>query len=258
MGVNALGDIFNIFEKIKDNWREWKSVPYAFLSLAAIYIWIALRADKIQNFEDLLLMALIFVGILLIYVFICAIHISCEKAKETTENMKKPKSILFFVAGICLSVILVIVSSYILITDIINKDGKYVIWADEYHIAMTNNVHNSYYLTGETVTIRGEKLQDYSRDCVFELDFNKDGTFTIAHGNKMYGVTPGHNGIGCSDACTGKLWKLEQADNDVYYIVNVDEGTYLKWYDALNNWTTHPNITENNKDQYLLCIEKVD
>jgi len=74
----------------------------------------------------------------------------------------------------------------------------------------------------------------------------------------MYGVTPGHNGIGCSDACTGKLWKLEQADNDVYYIVNVDEGTYLKWYDALNNWTTHPNITENNKDQYLLCIEKVD
>ena len=250
MGVNILGDIFNVFDKIRDNWREWKSVPYAFLSLAAIYIWIALRADKIQNIEDLLLLALVFVGILLVYVFVCALHTS----KTNTKHSKTP----LFVTGICISVVIVIISSYLLVADITNKDGRYVIWADEYHIAMTNNVHKSYYLTGEQVTVRGQKLEDYSRDCVFELDFNKDGTFTISHGDKVFGVTPGHNGVGYSDSCTSTLWKLEQAEDNVYYIVNVDEGTYLKWFADLNNWTTHPNITEDNKDQYLLCIEKVD
>ncbi len=259
-----MGDLFNIFDKINDNWREWKSVPYAFLALTGLYVWISLKADVMQTPERLLFLALVFLGIFLAYTFVCAIHVHCEKAKEAEESadaakaVKNPAKIRLFVAGICVSVMIVIISSYLLIASIADKDGKYVIWADDYRIAMTHNVHKSYYLSGESVIVRSEKLEDYSRDSVFELDFKGNDTFTIAYGDKLLGVTPGQNGVGYSKACTSTLWKLEEVEDGVYYILNVDEDTYLKWYDHLQNWTTHRSITEDNRSQYLICIEKVD
>ncbi len=259
-----MGDLFNIFDKINDNWREWKSIPYVFLTLTGLYIWIAFKLDIMQRPARLLFLSLIFLGIFLAYTFVCAIHVNHETPKEEgeseeanngSENISK---IRLFIAGICISVIIVVISSYLLILGIADKDGKYVIWADEYNIALTHNVHKSYYLSGDTVLVRSKKLEDYSRNSVFELDFKGNNTFTIAYGDKLLGVTPGKNGVGYSEACTSTLWKLEKAEEGVYYILNVDENTYLKWYDHLQNWTTHPSITENNRNQYLLCIEKVD
>ena len=258
-----MGDIFNIFDKIKDNWREWQSIPYAFFSLAGLYAWLAFKVDVLQTPATLIFLALIFLGAFLIYTFLCAIHENDEKTKsadesQTTEGKnRKPVKPNIFVVGICISVLLIIISSCMLFFNVTDKDGKYVIWADKYNIALTHNVHKSYYLSGDPVVVHSGKLEDYSRDSVFELDFRNNGTFTISYGNKLLGVTPGKNGVGYSKACTSILWKLEKVEDGVYYIVNVDEDVYLKWYDHLQNWTTHPNIMEKNKGQYLLCLEKV-
>ena len=139
-----------------------------------------------------------------------------------------------------------------------SKDGRYVIWAYEYRMALTPKVHNSYYLEGEEIRVVKNKLTDYTKHCVFELDFNSDDTFTIRNHDNFLGVTPGQNGVGYSDACTSILWKLKEADDDLHYIINADENVYLKWYPEQNNWTTHQSIINDYLDQYLLCVEKVD
>ena len=259
-----MGDILNFFEKVKANWREWRSVPYAFLGLLSFYLGLALNIDALKNLECLLFLALIFLGFFLTYIFSCALHVYFEKQKAAAESegeankpVKCVKSRLY-IAGICVSLLIVIISAFLLFSKFTNKDGKYVIWADEYHIALTHSVHKSYYLSGDEVVVRGEKLEDYPRDSVFYLDFKGGDTFTIAYGDKHLGVTPGQNGVGYSDACTSVLWKLEEVEEGLYYIVNVDEETYLKWYEDLGNWTTHKRVTEKNKDQYLLCMEKVE
>ena len=262
-----MGDFFSIFDKINANWREWKSIPYAFSGLTALYLTLAFKFNALKNSESFLFLALLFLGILLTYTFVCALHVNFEKEKsasvaseeekeETNKPVKSGKTRLY-IAGICVSLLIVIISSYLLIMSATDKDGKYVIWADEYHVALTHNVHKSYYLSGDEVVVRGEKLEDYPRDSIFYLDFKSGDTFTIAYGDKLLGVTPGQNGVGYSDACTSVLWKLEEVEEGLYYIVNVDEETYLKWYDNLGNWTTHKIITEENNDQYLLCMEKV-
>jgi len=113
---------------------------------------------------------------------------------------------------------------------------------------------------GDPVQAKGEELTDYTGRSVLELDFEKDGTFTVSYNGKLLGDVEGENGVGYHEPGTEKiktLWELEEVEPGVYFIRNVQENTYLKWFEAKNNWTTHPNIVEENRGQYLIRLEPV-
>jgi hypothetical protein len=162
------------------------------------------------------------------------------------------------IACISLVILTLIVGTVMFATSLVSKDGNYVIWVDEYQIAMSPGVHKSFYLSGLPVAVRNGELEEYPRQCVFELDFKSDDTFTISYGGKLIGVAPGQNGVGFSDNNTAVLWKLEKAGNGVYYIFNVDGNTYLQWLESMENWTTHRGIIEEYRSQFMHCLEMVD
>lgn len=107
---------------------------------------------------------------------------------------------------------------------------------------------------GDKVQAKGTQLTDYTSRCVVELDFEKDGTFAILIDGKKLGAEPGQNGVGYREQCTSDTWMLEEVSEGVYYIKNIGNGTYLKWFEAKDNWTTHPNIVDDNREQYLMCL----
>ncbi len=256
-----MSDILAAFLKIKDDWLEWKSIPSFAICLVAIYVLIVGVPGILSGVIVCLYLAFVFLSLLGIYILACAIHVNREKATlavEETGNVKASSKETLYKIGISLFLVLVVVFSVLLATNITNKDGKYVIWADGYRVAMTHKVHKDYYLSGADISVHENKLENYPRNCIFYLDFKNDGTFTIAHNDKLLGVTPGKNGVGFSSSCTSVLWTLEEAGEDVYYILNVEEETYLKWFDNLNNWTTNHQITDENREEYVLCLEKVN
>lgn len=249
----------NFIDHIKDKWLEWESVIYAFLVLMTVYATLA-NIPAIQPIS--LQLALIFVCILAGYTICCAIHVRNEKLKTaglTDANKLTCKFKVLFCSVIAVCILVIISALFILFYNSQGnfKDGKYVIWADEYRIALTPEVRNSYYLEGEKIHLVKGELGDYSKHCVFELDFNKDDTFTIKYRDSFLGMTPGQNGIGYSDSSTSINWKLEEAGEGLYYIINADEDAYLKWYPDKDNWTTNNKLINKYKEQYLLCIEKV-
>lgn len=258
----------HLIENIKKNWLKWESVPFVFAIITMFYVGIASEANDWTGIDfdgrKYLLLALPFLALFFVYIVCCFVHMRREKTRSVAETAepepektKSKKKTIWLVSGICAAVLAVTVLIVLLISNSMNRDGKYVIWADEYHIALSPEIHNSYYLEGKAVSVRGDELSDYPKECVLELDFGDDDTFTISIGGKLLGVTPGKNGVGYSEACTSVLWQLEEQEEGVYYIRNVDENTYLKWYEYMENWTSHPNIVEENKLQYRMCLEKV-
>lgn len=259
----------NLIESIKKNWLKWESVPFVFAIITMFYVSIASEVNDWTGIDiggsEYLLIAIPFMALFLVYLICCMVHIKKEKTKAAsnavangaTEN-KSTKRVIWLVTGICAAAIAVFVLILLLISGSGHKDGKYLIWADKYHIAVSPEVHNSYYLEGKEVSVRGDKLADYSEDCVLELDFNEEETFTISINGKLLGVVPGKNGVGYSSANTAVLWQLEEQKDGTYYIRNVDENTYLKWFDNQNNWTSHPNITTKNEEQYIMRLERVN
>ena len=250
----------NFIDHIKDKWLEWESIAYAAGALIAIF-GILTATDFLQPFS--LQIALIFIGILAVYTIFCAIHVRKEKIKASGEANGKNLSCKFkvlFCSIIAFSSLVIIAISYFLLynPDKSFSDGKYVIWSDEYRVALTPEVRNSYYLEGEKISLTKGQLGDYSKHCIFELDFDKDDTFTIKYRDNYLGMTPDQNGIGYSDSCTSIRWELEEAYEGVYYIINADEDAYLKWYPDKDNWTTNDKLMDKYKEQYLICIEKVD
>ena len=253
----------NLIERIKDNWLEWKSLPYAFVTLVMAFLAFANLPNLLSDTIGYLYLGLIFVGIFIIYVVFCAMHVShMEKAGDAASNkafeMGHKNKLSAWMAVIVGCVVLAIVIFLLLFATNNKRDGKYVIWSDEYRIALTPEVHNSYYLEGEKISLTKGKLNEYSKHCVFELDFDKDDTFTIKYRDNYLGMTPEQNGIGYSDSCTSIRWKLEEADEGVYYIINADEDAYLKWYHDKDNWTTNEKLIDKYREEYLICIEKVD
>lgn len=254
---------------IKNNWLKWESAPFVFAIITMFYVGIASEVNDWTGIDiggkEYLLLSLPFVLLFLVYLVCCGVHTSrakkavAEGEGEGLQPSKKNnhKKTIWLITGICLAVLAVFVLILLLISGSGHRDGKYVIWADEYHVALSPEVHNSYYLEGKEVNIRGDKLADYPKETVFELDFKDDETFTISANGKLLGVTPGKNGVGYSKESTCVLWKLEEQDDGVYYVLNVDDNTYLKWYEHLQNWTTHPNIVDKNEDQYLMRLERI-
>lgn len=258
----------SLIENIKKNWLKWESVPFVFAIITMFYVGIASEVNDWTGIDfggtEYLLLSLPFLALFLVYLLSCSIHLKKEKARASAEagneqlsESKKSVKTIWLVFGICAAVFALVVLVLLLISNSGHRDGKYVIWADEYHIAISPEVHNSYYLEGEAVNIRGDKLADYPEECVFELDFKDDETFTISYKGKLLGVTPGKNGVGYSSSNTAVLWQLEEQKEGIYYIRNVDENTYLKWYEYMENWTSHPNIVDKNEDQYLMRLERV-
>ncbi|MBQ7969272.1 MAG: hypothetical protein IJ292_05565 [Clostridia bacterium] len=261
----------NLIENIKKNWLKWESLPFVFAIILMFYIGIASEVNDWTGInmggKEYFLLSIPFLVLFLLYVVWCVIHITKEKknatAVECTEEQaksKKTKKTIWLVSGVCAAVLAIALLILFLISgnNGADRDGKYVIWADEYHIALTPEVHKSYYLSGCAVGVKGGKLTDYPKQCVFELDFKDDDTFTITCNGKFLGVTPDKNGVGYSASCTSITWELEEVEEGLYYIRNVDENTYLKWYDPMQNWTTHHEISDEYQSQYLLRLEKVN
>ena len=262
-----------IVEKIEENWLEWISLPFTFLIMALAYVGLVLNVDSwfgiLLTVGGYLLLAVPFLLLFVGYLLWCILH--QRKLKKTpavqeeadpeeqkkAEKAAKSKSVWVTTCAILTAVAMLIVFLLLLANDKSLKDGKYVIWAEKYHVSMSPEVTHEFYLVGDAVRAKGDELTDYTARSVLELDFEKDGTFTITHEGKLLGVVPKKNGIGYREECTSTLWELEEVEPGVYYIRNVEENTYLKWFEAKTNWTTHPNIVDDNRSQYLMRLEFV-
>lgn len=258
----------SLIESIKKNWLKWESTPFVFAIIAMFYVTLASEINDWTGIDiggmEYLLLSLPFIALFLVYLVCCFVHVKKEKAKalveagnEQLDKKQSVKKTIWLITGICAAVLAIFALILVLISNSGHRDGKYIIWSNEYHVALSPKVHNSYYLEGKNVNVRGDKLADYPNECVVELDFMDDEKFTISYKNKKLGVTPGKNGVGYASQNTSVLWQLEEQEDGVYYIRNVDENTYLKWYEYMQNWTSHPNIVDKNEDQYLLCLERV-
>ncbi len=260
----------DFLDKISANWLKWTSLPFAFALGISFYVFTASELNDLPNVEmggrEYLLLAIPFLLLLAGYLVGCCIHntrIKKEKPQQEaapegkTKSARSKKIVWLVFSGCCLAVAILTIVLMFAPKSGAFRDGNYVIWADEYSIALSPEVHKSYYLEGDPVAAEDGQLTDYPKRCIVELDFGEDGTFTIAHNGKLLGVTPGKNGVGYSEQNSSILWELEELDDGVYYIHNVDEDTYLKWYEAQENWTSHPNIVDDNKQQYRLRLVRV-
>lgn len=260
----------DFLNKISENWLKWTSLPFAFALDISFYVFTASELNDLPNVElrgrEYLLLAIPFLLLLLGYVVGCCVHNAKHRKKmpqqeaAPAEKSKatRSKKILWLVFSGCFLAVAILTFVLMFTPNSEGfRDGNYVIWADEYAVALSPEVHKSYYLEGDPVEAEDGQLTDYPKRCVVVLDFQEDGTFTIAHNEKLLGVTPGKNGVGYGGEGTSILWDLEELDDGVYYIHNVDEDTYLKWYEAQQNWTSHPNIVDENKQQYRLRLERV-
>lgn len=256
-----LKEILEAFFNIKENWREWKSVFTVVILLTAAYFGLVIKFERLRTVVGIISLAVICIGVLAAYIFLCALHGVHKREQEleasgTPCKKKKKKAIL--IIGICVSVLIVAMGVCQLILGIVDRDGEYVIWVEDYNYAMTHVPVNVFYLDDAKVTVQARELVDYPGKCVFELDFKRGNTFTISYGGKLYGTVPGtEGGVGCNSNQTCTLWELEGGENGVYRIKNVDTGKYLQWYKTKRNWTCKA-VVEEYADQYNMCIQKLD
>jgi len=267
-----------ILGKIEEHWLEWVSLPFAFLISVLAYLGVFFNVDdwtnRVWSTGEYVLLAVPFALLFLGYLAWCIIHQYNEKKKAAAQQeeelsdeekatlQKKNKGRTIWIVSVaCLVTVgMVICLVFALAADRTMKDGKYVVWSEKYHVSLSPEVTHSYYLVGDPVQAKGEELTDYTGRSVLELDFEKDGTFTVSYNGKLLGAVEGENGVGYHEPGTEKiktLWELEEVEPGVYFIRNVQENTYLKWFEAKNNWTTHPNIVEENRGQYLIRLEPV-
>lgn len=177
---------------------------------------------------------------------------TAEKINKINSSKSK-KKIFGIVGGVLLAVILAVTLFFVFS----GKDGDYVIYAPEFNIALSGDVaKNNHYHKGEEISVKNGKVTDYSKKCVWELDFDKDGTFTISRNGKMLGIEPGYNGIGLGDEYSAKRWELVETKDGIR-IRNTETKYWLEWYPEKDNWTTHYEIIEGKDDQFLIELYKV-
>lgn len=136
------------------------------------------------------------------------------------------------------------------------KSGEYIIWNPAYEIAMSGQKVNKHYLVGVHVNSRNGELKDAPADCIWQIEFFEDKTFTISRGGENLGIQPGYNGIGLGGNYSADRWILEPMGDDLYYIRNVDVHAYLEWYNDKDNWGSYERITEDNSDMFLMGLSK--
>ncbi len=257
----------NLIEYIKKYWLKWESLPFVFLFIVVPYFGIASEANGWFNIvmtgTQYLLLAIPFAVLFIVYAVSCGVHGHNEKKRAAQSAVGAPQGekseskTIWTVSAICAVVLVGVLVVLLLIANNGHQDGRYVLWADEYHVALTPTVVNEHYLKGEVVGVRGDQLTDYASHCVVELDFGDDETFTITYNGKLLGLTPGYNGVGYAESCTSTLWQLEEVEDGVYYVRNVKEDAYLKWYDDKNNWTSYGDILDKYEDEYRIRLEMV-
>lgn len=139
-----------------------------------------------------------------------------------------------------------------------NPDGKYVIWNAAYSTALSGDVAtNEHYLKGEPVLTNGGKLMEYENTCVWDVKFLDDGTVTISRNSVTLGVELGYNGVGLGGANTSDRWKLIEAEDGQYYIRSAESGGYLEWYNDKKNWASYDKVSDQNRDLFLLKMQKI-
>lgn len=266
-----------IFGKIEEHWLDWVSLPFAFVISVLSYFAIVLNLDEWLGIELMiegyLMLAAPFLLLFLGYLTWCIIHQHHikknppaeeelpDEEKEKIQKKNKARNI-WIVSGACaLTLVLVAAIAVGLATDKTLHDGKYVIWVERYHMSLTPEVVNDYYLKGDEVLSEGTKLKHYTARSVVELDFEKDGTFTITHNGQKLGVVPNKKtGVGYGDKFTNCIWELvpvEEAEEGAYYIRNTQENTYLTWLVDKTDWTTHDYMSEKKIGQYIMRLKRV-
>lgn len=139
-----------------------------------------------------------------------------------------------------------------------NPDGKYVIWNAAYSTALSGEVAtNEHYLKGEPVLTNGGKLMEYESTCVWDVKFLDDGTVTISRNSVTLGVELGYKGVGLGGKNTSDKWKLIEAEDGKYYIRNAESGGYLEWYNDKKNWASYDKVNDQNRDLFLLKMQKI-
>ena len=261
----------HLIEGITKRWLKWSSLPFVFSILLMFYMGIA---SELSDWTGIvvepigyLLLGVPFAAALVGYIVWCVIHNRNAKKEKAAQAQKDTpnedtkeddKDTVGWILGIgCVIIAFIVVFILLFSGNGELKDGKYVIWAQEYHVAMSPETTSSYYLKGDPVQAKGNELTDYTSRCVVDIDFKNDGTFTISHAGKLLGTVPGYNGVGYKEENTGVTWMLEEVEKDVYYIHNVEGDTYLKWFLLKENWTTDTDIVDSNRQQYLICLERI-
>jgi hypothetical protein len=180
--------------------------------------------------------------------------------KETPENISQPKSgpKPWLIPVILAAVLLVgAVVCFVVFSDQGEiTSGTYVIWNPSYGVAMSDDVTKKHYLAGKRVEHSGQRLRDYPDDCVWQIDFFSDGTFTISRNGQNLGMVPGYNGVGLGGEHTADRWILTEAGDGLYYIRNVEENSYLEWFDTKDNWSVYDQVKDENRDMFLLRLSK--
>ena len=181
-----------------------------------------------------------------------------ETASRTTdEKVRRSKRTGWIVGAVTTAVIVVAVALFLMLSGSDSRDGSYVIWNPDSSVAMSKQIVKEYYLAGHDVTWDENRVAGYNSTCVWQLDFNDDGTFTISFGGKLLGMQAGYNGLGFDGVFTENRWELVQADGGLYYIRNTQTGYYLEWFAQKNNWATHPDIDSENYTLFCMQLDKV-
>ena len=161
-------------------------------------------------------------------------------------------------AGVAVvGVVAVILAVLLILGAMSTNEGEYVIWNPEYNIALTITPINKHYHAGEAVTPKGNDLASYSSKCIWKIEFDDKNIFTMSSDEITLGVEPGYNGIGLGGNYVADKWELVEAGDGLYYIRNVESGAFLEWYIEKNNWTTHTDITDDNRERFLIRLEQV-
>ena len=188
------------------------------------------------------------------------VSVQRETLKKATEAPRKPsgkKAWIGIAAAAAILAIAGILAMLLLGGNQKNlKSGKYIIWNPAYDIALSGQTVNKHYLAGVHVNTQKGEVKDASADCIWQIEFFEDETFTISRAGENLGIQPGYNGIGLGGSYSADRWILEPMGDGLYYIRNVDLSSYLEWYEDKDNWGSYERITEGNSDMFLLGLSK--
>lgn len=178
---------------------------------------------------------------------------TADTEKKTALSVKKP---WLWVSIGAAAVLVAAVVCLLLMGSRGLTSGEYVIWNSAYGKALSGEAINSHYHAGTDVMCQGETLTGYSPNAVWQLQVSSDGSFTISRDGMTLGMEPGYNGIGLGGSYTADRWVLEEAGDGLFYIKNADQGYYLEWYAAKDNWCTYDSITAENQPMFQLRLDK--
>ncbi|MCD7753404.1 MAG: CehA/McbA family metallohydrolase, partial [Clostridiales bacterium] len=144
--------------------------------------------------------------------------------------------------------------------------GTYVIWAPKYNMALTSTPYNTYYLTGESVTLTDSALSGYTYAAVWTVTVTtgEDGTqsVTLAQDGSYLGVVVSGTHYNLTFGATENTeWTLEDASSvskGCYYLKNTGTGRYLEWYATSTDWSVYSSIGSGSEGMFALQFTAVE